>query len=255
MDAEGRLIGVNTAILSQSGGNLGIGFAIPVNLARSVMESLINHGRVVRGYLGVNIQDIQPAMASHFGMDGSAGALIADVVPGSPADAAGLEAGDVVVEFSGKKIKDSRHMKLPVGQSAPNQGYDLEINRGGEVTMIEVSLDELSDKSSQWASSSSRDAESYWPGDMQLEELTPDLRRQFQIPSRIKGVLVSGVKQGGAAWQAGIRPGAVIREINQLPVASLADLDGMRLGDEESLVRICYKGSSNYRVIRSKPLG
>lgn len=255
VDAEGRLIGVNTAILSQSGGNLGIGFAIPVNLARSVMESLINHGRVVRGYLGVNIQDIQPAMASHFGMDGSAGALIADVVPGSPADAAGLEAGDVVVEFSGKKIKDSRHMKLLVGQSAPNQGYDLEINRGGEVTTIEVSLDELSDKSSQWASSSSRDAESYWPGDMQLEELTPDLRRQFQIPSRIKGVLVSGVKQGGAAWQAGIRPGAVIREINQLPVASLADLDGMRLGDEESLVRIWYKGSSNYRVIRSKPLG
>ena len=146
-------------------------------------------------------------------------------------------------------------MKLLVGQSAPNQGYDLEINRGGEVTTIEVSLDELSDKSSQWASSSSRDAESYWPGDMQLEELTPDLRRQFQIPSRIKGVLVSGVKQGGAAWQAGIRPGAVIREINQLPVASLADLDGMRLGDEESLVRIWYKGSSNYRVIRSKPLG
>ncbi|HAO65407.1 MAG TPA: peptidase S1, partial [Verrucomicrobiales bacterium] len=189
VDAEGRLIGVNTAILSQSGGNLGIGFAIPVNLARSVMESLINHGHVVRGYLGVNIQDVQPAMASHFGMEGSTGALIADVVPGSPADAAGLQAGDVVVEFGGKKIKDSRHLKLVVGQSAPNQGYGLEINRGGELTAIEVSLDELSDKGSQWASQSGRNAESYWPGDMQLEELTPELRRQFQIPSRIKGIL------------------------------------------------------------------
>lgn len=255
VDAEGRLIGVNTAILSQSGGNLGIGFAIPVNLARSVMESLINHGHVVRGYLGVNIQDVQPAMASHFGMEGSTGALIADVVPGSPADAAGLQAGDVVVEFGGKKIKDSRHLKLVVGQSAPNQGYGLEINRGGELTAIEVSLDELSDKGSQWASQSGRNAESYWPGDMQLEELTPELRRQFQIPSRIKGILVSGVKQGRAAWQAGVRPGAVIREINQLPVASLADLDGMQLGDGESLVRIWYKGASNYRVIRSEPLG
>ena len=233
VDAEGRLIGVNTAILSQSGGNLGIGFAIPVNLARSVMESLINHGHVVRGYLGVNIQDVQPAMASHFGMEGSTGALIADVVPGSPADAAGLQAGDVVVEFGGKKIKDSRHLKLVVGQSAPNQGYGLEINRGGELTAIEVSLDELSDKGSQWASQSGRNAESYWPGDMQLEELTPELRRQFQIPSRIKGILVSGVKQGGAAWQAGVRPGAVIREINQLPVASLADMDGMQLGEGE----------------------
>jgi len=255
VDAEGRLIGVNTAILSQSGGNLGIGFAIPVNLARSVMESLINHGHVVRGYLGVNIQDVQPAMASHFGMDGSAGALIADVVPGSPADAAGLQAGDVVVEFGGKKIKDSRHMKLLVGQSAPNQGYGLEIKRGGELTTIEVSLDELNDKGPQWASQSSRNAESYWSGDMQLEDLTPDLRRQFQIPSRIKGILVSGVKQGGAAWQAGVRPGAVICEINQSAVDSMADLGSMQIVEGESLVRIWYKGASIYRVIRSEPMG
>jgi serine protease Do len=156
VDAEGRLIGVNTAILSQSGGNLGIGFAIPINLARSVMESLIDHGHVVRGYLGVNIQDVQPSMAAHFGLDENTGALIADVVPDSPAEAAGLKAGDVVVEFNGKMIKDSRHLKLVVGQSAPNQGYDLEINRGGKLTSMQVSLDELSDNGPQWANRSSR---------------------------------------------------------------------------------------------------
>jgi serine protease Do len=255
VDAEGRLIGVNTAILSQSGGNLGIGFAIPINLARSVMESLIDHGHVVRGYLGVNIQDVQPAMAAHFGLDENTGALIADVVPDSPAEAAGLKAGDVVVEFNGKMIKDSRHLKLVVGQSAPNQGYDLEINRGGKLTSMQVSLDELSDNGPQWANRSSLKKDSYWPSDMKLEGLTPDLRRQYQIPSRIDGILVTGVKQGGAAWQAGIRPGAVIREVNQLPVDSLDDLDGIQWGESETLVRIWHQGGSTYRVIQKNPLG
>lgn len=255
VDAEGRLIGVNTAILSQSGGNLGIGFAIPVNLARSVMESLIDHGHVVRGYLGVNIQDVQPAMAAHFGLDENAGALVADVVPDSPAEAAGLKAGDVVVEFGGKKIKDSRHLKLIVGQSAPNQGYDLEVNRGGKVKSLEVSLDELSDNGPQWANHSPRSSQSYWPDDMKLEDLTPELRRQYQIPSRVEGVLVTGVKQGGSAWQAGIRPGAVIHEINRLPVSSVDDLAKIQLNEKGTLARVWFNGGSTYRVIQNDPLG
>src|SRR5439155_5211572 len=114
VDAEGRLVGINTAILSRSGGNQGIGFAIPANLTRDVMTSLVKDGRVTRGYLGVMIQDVTPALAKEFKLKEGSGALVGDVTPNSPAEKAGLKSGDVLIEFNGKKVTDSRHLKLEV---------------------------------------------------------------------------------------------------------------------------------------------
>ena len=119
VDADGRLIGINTAMLSESGGSQGIGFAIPVNLARDVMGSLITDGHVTRGYLGVMIQDVTPALAKEFKLKDNTGALVGDVTPKGPADKAGLKSGDLVVEFNGKKVADSRHLKLEVASTHP----------------------------------------------------------------------------------------------------------------------------------------
>jgi len=119
VDADGRLIAINTAILSRSGGNQGIGFAIPVNLARDVMDSLIKEGHVTRGYLGVMIQDVTPALAKEFKLKDEKGALVSDVTPNSPAEKAGLQDGDIITEFNGKQVSDSRHLKLEVGRTHP----------------------------------------------------------------------------------------------------------------------------------------
>src|SRR5439155_24268749 len=120
VDAEGRLIGVNTAILSRSGGNQGIGFAIPSNLARTAMEGLVKNGHVVRSYLGVNIQDLTPALAREFDLKNTSGGVVgSDIITRSPAEKAGFKAGDVITEFNGKPVRDSGHLKLQVAQTAP----------------------------------------------------------------------------------------------------------------------------------------
>ncbi|XOV70002.1 MAG: Do family serine endopeptidase [Verrucomicrobiota bacterium] len=255
VDAQGRLVGINTAILSRSGGNLGIGFAIPINLARSVMESLIDHGQVVRGFLGVNIQDVNPTMARYFDLDSNAGAVIADVVADSPAEASGLKAGDVVVKFDGKTVKDSRHLKLLVGQSVPEKDYSVEVVRGGKIKELDVALGTLDSDTPKWASRSSKYSNQEWPNDMRLSELNPELRREYDIPGRVDGLLVTGVKQGSEAWNAGIRPGAVIEEVNRVTVESFKDLGKVDFAGDEVLVRVWMEGNYVYRVLKDGSMG
>ena len=143
VDADGRLIGINTAILSRSGGNQGIGFAIPVNLARDVMGSLIKDGQVTRGYLGVMIQDLTPALAKEFKLKDTTGALIGDVTPKGPADKAGLKSGDLLVEFNGKTVTDSRHLKLEVARTQPGETVPVKILRDGTSKTLEVTVKTL----------------------------------------------------------------------------------------------------------------
>ncbi|HYV30469.1 MAG TPA: Do family serine endopeptidase, partial [Candidatus Binatia bacterium] len=137
VDAEGRLIGINTAILSRSGGNQGIGFAIPTNLARDVMENLAKFGKVTRGYLGVMIQDITPALAKEFDLKDQKGALVGDVLPKSPAEKAGLKSGDVILEFNGKPVRDSRQLKLQVARIKPGEHVPVKLLRNGSSKTLE----------------------------------------------------------------------------------------------------------------------
>src|SRR6266436_2262709 len=143
VDAEGRLIGINTAILSRSGGNQGIGFAIPSNLARDVAQSLVRDGHVTRGYLGVMIQDVNPALAKEFKLKDNTGAIVGDVTEKSPAEKAGLKEGDVILEFNGKKVTDSRHLKLEVARTQPGESVPLKVLRDGATKNIEVTVKEL----------------------------------------------------------------------------------------------------------------
>src|SRR5712671_1745326 len=142
VDADGRLIGINTAILSRSGGNQGIGFAIPANLTRDVMGSLIKDGHVTRGFLGVMIQDVTPALAKQFNLKDSTGALVGDVTPRSPAERAGFKTGDVILEFNGKKVSDSRHLKLEVARVSPGEAVPVKILRDGSNKTLEVKVKE-----------------------------------------------------------------------------------------------------------------
>jgi serine protease Do len=255
VDAKGRLVGINTAILSRSGGNMGIGFAIPMNLARHVMESLVEHGQVVRGYLGVSIQDVTQEMQDYLDLPAKQGALVADVFKDSPAASAGLKPGDVVTQFDGKPVGNHRELKLIIGQSQPGENYGMEILRQGEKTTLQVELATLGSDPRQPLNVSSVSERYAWMQDLDLEELTPLMRRQFDVPNSISGVLVTEVRPGSAAWETGLRAGVVINEINRKPVERIEDLRASSAMGQSILLRIWYNGQYAYRVLSLEDRG
>jgi serine protease Do len=143
VDIDGRLVGINTAILSRTGGNQGIGFAVPVNLARYIMERLISDGKVTRGYLGVKMQALTPELATQLKLSGQTGALVGEVTPNSPAEKAGLKKNDVIIEFDGKGVTDSRHFRLMVAEKPPGSNVSVKVFRDGKQQTFTVELGEL----------------------------------------------------------------------------------------------------------------
>jgi len=258
VDAQGRLVGINTAIISRTGGNNGIGFAVPVNLAKSVMDQLIEHGKVVRGFMGVNIQDIDPALAAQFDLKESKGALVSEVTPNSPAQKAGIESGDVILEFNGKPVTDSRHLKLAAGATAPGTKVPVKISRDGKSKELTVTLKELPGE--QLAKSDSPST----PGDtdalkgVAVEDINSNTRQQFGLPRDIKGALVTDVDQNSASYEAGLRPGDVILSIDRKPVASAEDavtLSENIKNKSSILLRIWSKGGTRFLVVDESKVG
>ncbi|MCU0771166.1 MAG: Do family serine endopeptidase [Verrucomicrobia bacterium] len=245
VDVKGRLIGINQSIFSGSGGSDGIGFAVPVNLARNVVEQLIASGRVSRGYIGVNIQPLSPDLAQAFGIDDASGALVSEVVPGSPGDKAGLQPGDVIVQYDGRKVDDSAHLRLMASQTAPGTEVELKLVRDGKGRELSVRLGELPSELATRQGSPGTGS----PGDrdsldgVSVDDLTGEIRRQMGIPARIDGALVTGVEQGCNAFEAGLREGDVIVEINQKPVEDAATAVKLseEARDERILLRVWSK--------------
>lgn len=252
VDVDGRLLGINTAILSRSGGNQGIGFAIPSNLARDVMESLIADGKVTRGYLGVMIQDLNPTLARKFKVEGRKGALVGDVSPKGPADKAGLSSGDVITEFAGKAINDSRHLKLQVARVKPGEKVDVRVIRNGEEKTLTVNVGEQPNPQAL-AKNDPADTggEQGTLNGVAVNDLTRETRRQFDVPGRVQGALVTEVDPESAAYAAGLREGDVILEINREKVASAED--AVRLTenppDKTTLVKVWSKGGQRFLVV------
>ncbi|MBX3744302.1 MAG: Do family serine endopeptidase [Verrucomicrobiae bacterium] len=263
VDVAGRLIGINTAIVSSGGGNNGVGFAVPSNLARSVLEGLVEHGRVVRGFLGVNIQGLNPMLAEQFGLpEGSTtGALVAEVTPRSPAERSGIQSGDVIRTFDGREVRDGRHLTLLVGQTPPAKEVTVGLYRDGKPREVSVVLEERSE-SRQLAGLGGRGgpASAADIGGLQgvvVADLTANLRQQYRIPRDVTGALVTGVDGESAAAAAGLREGDVIREINRRSVrdaeAAIEAVQGLE--NARILLRIWREGGTLFLGVDERRQG
>ena len=254
VDAQGRLVGINTAILSRSGGNDGVGFAVPANMARNVMEDLISSGHVTRAYLGVMVQDLTPALAREFKAgEHTAGALIGDVPEHSPAAKAGLEEGDIVTAFAGQPVKDARGLKLAVGSRKPGENAELKVLREGTEKTLTATLEAQpgADNAVPASHHASGKHEQGTLNGVGVGDLDKATRREAGIPSDVKGALITSVDESSPAWEAGLRPGDVIEQINRQPVTGAED--AVKLTEapagQETLLRVWSRGGSRYVTV------
>ena len=256
VDVEGRLIGMNTAILSRSGGNQGVGFAVPTNLARWVMESLVNTGRVERGFLGVNIQDLTPQLAQQFKMDAAKGALVSGVSPDSPAEKAGVKSGDVITDFNGKPVNDSRHLKLQVGSTTPGAAVPMNVLRDGKTVTLSVTVKELPGDKLADATPAAGNADDALHG-VGVADLDHATREQLRVPSHIKGAVVASVEEDSAAYDAGLREGDVILEINRQPVKNAEQATTLceKPASKVTLVKVWSRAGTRFIVVDESNAG
>ncbi len=248
VDAEGRLVGINTAIISGSGGNQGIGFAVPVNLARHVMERLLAGGKVTRGYLGILPQDLSPGLAKSFGLADQNGTLVGNVFPNTPAEKAGIKAGDVIVAFNGKDVSDAHSFMLAVSECSPGSPATVKLLRNGQTKTVSVNLAELPVRMSPGQNSRANpDSSSSTVADaldgVTVSDMDNDVRRQLKIPGDLQGALVANVEQDSNSAEAGLQRGDVIVEINRQPVNSAED--AVKLGrlakGEQILLKVWHR--------------
>lgn len=250
VDLHGDLVGINTAILTGNagGGNEGIGFAIPINMARNVMDQLIAHGKVIRGYLGLYPEDLTPELAKQFGFAGEGGALIGDVSPDTPASKAGLEKGDIIVELNGQPVRSANDLRLRISQTAPGTKVELTIFRDGKTRSIAVTLGEL--PLSAEAATPEAGGGKALQG-VQVQALTPDVAQQLGLPASTTGVVISAVDPSSPAAEAGLSRGDVIQEVNHKPVRSVAQYREALAGtdDQPVLLLVNHGGITEYVVI------
>lgn len=226
VDAEGRLIGINQSIVSRSGGSAGVGFAIPSNLARSVVEGMSANGKIARGYLGVNMQpEITPELAKAFGLPDTSGVLVVEVMANSPAARSGVERDDVIVEFNGKKVSDRRNLRLMVSQVTPETKATLKVIRDGKEKNLTVTIGaqppELFGSTTEEPSVKSADKPDDFIEGVEIANLNRVARERGGYPSEIRGVLVTRVDEDSRAADAELREGDVIVEINRVSVRNV----------------------------------
>jgi len=253
VDIEGRLIGINTSILSRSGGNQGIGFAVPANLCRWVADSLITKGKVERGYLGVHIQTLTPELAKAFKTNRVQGAVVIDVTPDSAAEQAGFKSGDVVVEFNSRPIESADQLKLQVAETPPGSSIPVQVDRNGQAMNLNVTLKELpSDALAKNGPSVSRGEHDALTG-VEVTDLDRDARNELRIPNTVKGTVITQVEPSSPAYEAGLRENDVILEINRQPIQSTEDFTKATTGKGRSgqtLVKVWNQNGTHYVAVQ-----
>jgi len=254
------VLGVNTAIFSPSGGNVGIGFAIPANLARPVIDSLKETGRVARGWLGVRIQSVTPEIAESLGLPDDEGALVASVTAGGPADEADIRPGDVIVAFNGQKIEKMRGLPRIVAETEIGEEVVVDVWRRGEQIEVAVTLGELpSDRElaqmdQNGVEGAPTDRAEFGSLGLTVATITDELRDEFDLPAETAGVVVVDVAPEGPAAAEELRPGDVIVDVDQDPVTSPAEMaavvDAARdEGQPSVLLLISRQGDHRFVVL------
>ncbi len=241
---RGELVGINTAILSHgSGGNEGIGFAIPINLARSVMSQILDHGKVNRAYLGIMIQDVTPGISKAMGLKAMKGALVGDVTPNGPAQKSGVQRGDVVLEVNGKEIEDSRQLRMTISMMDPNATVNLKLLRNGNPTSVSVKLGDLPPDKEQ-AKAEEGPSEQALDG-VTVENLDSQTIRELGLPAATTGVVVTDVSPSSPLASAGLQRGDVIQEVNHQSVKTVAQFqEAIRKAGNNPLLLVNRKGST-----------
>jgi serine protease Do len=247
VNLQGQAIGINTAIASRTGGYMGIGFAIPINMARSICEQLIESGSVTRGYVGVTIQELTKDLAASFGIEGTDGVLIGDVQADSPAAEAGLQAGDVIVEFDGQQVTDMAPFRNLVAQTSPGNKVQLQVIRDGQRKSLTITIGALPDSPAERAAKASDEVESQG---FTVRPLDADLAERLGLDEQ-QGVVVASVEPGSAAARAGLEAGMLIEQVNRTPVSSIAEFkQALKDGkDKTTLLRVKTGDHSRYVVI------
>lgn len=245
---RGELIGINTAIIAHgSAGNQGIGFAIPANMARNVMQQIVEHGKVTRAYLGIVPQDVTPDIAKQFGQKEARGALVADVSAGSPAQKSGLERGDIILDVNGKPVADSNELRMTISMMAPDSDAKLKVLRNGSEREITVKLDAMpTERASKSEDKSDGSANSALSG-VSVENLDAQSTNELGLSPNTKGVVVTNVDPSSEAAEAGLRRGDVIQEVNRQPIKNTSDFErAMRSSKDKHLLLVNRNGSTMF---------
>lgn len=257
INIDGKVIGINGAILpGNQGGNIGIGFAIPINMAKEILNDLKSKKGVSRGWLGVVIQQITPELAKALSLPGTEGALVADVSPGGPADKAGLKRGDVITKFGGKEVKTSQDLPRMVAGNKPGSMVELQVERLGQSKTVRMALGDLKEGEKTFKKETKPQEETYEDLGIVVENITPEIEQALGLPKGVKGVVVAGIDPRGVAAQAGLQRGDVVEEVNRQPVTNTKQFDEAitRVGAEESLLLTVRRGTnSTFIVIEPAP--
>ncbi|MFZ0885166.1 MAG: DegQ family serine endoprotease [Candidatus Acidiferrales bacterium] len=249
IDIHGNLVGINTAILSHgSGGNEGVGFAIPMSMVKPVMDQILEHGKVVRGYLGVYIQDVTPEIAKAFNFTQNGGALVGDVSPGTPGARAGLKKGDVIVKLDGQPVNSANDLRLNISQMAPGTNVKLGVWRDDKVQDFNVTLGELPEKAT--AENNSEQGEGGGLQGVEVQDLTPDIAQQINVPPGTHGVVVTSVDPSSPAASS-LSNGDVIQEINHKPISNVSEYRQAMagVGKQPVLLLVNHGGRTLYTVV------
>jgi serine protease Do len=248
VNERGDLIGINTAILSGSQGNQGIGFAIPVSVARNVTDQILRNGKVTRAYLGVMSEVVTPALAKAFHQKEPAGALISEVKQASPAAHAGLEKGDIILAVNGKPIRNSAQLAMTISLMQPGSEVKLKVLRDGAEREMPARLEEMPAESAK-ASKEPGETETGMDG-VSVEDVTARNARQLGVPSDTAGVVVTAVDPASRAAVNGLRPGDVIVEVNRKPVRNTAEFEqALKQSADETLLLVSRRGSTLFLAV------
>jgi serine protease Do len=248
VNVRGELVGINAAIFSTSGGYQGIGFAVPSNMAKAVMDSLVKRGKVVRGWLGVTIQPLTPELAKQFNLKEDNGALIRDVTEGGPAEKAGILRGDVIIDYEGKKIDDPNQLRNMVANTEPGKEVQLTIIHENKTEKKRVTIGELP---TEMEKTSTGEYNNLLRG-VSVKDITPELMTQLNLPKRLKGVVVTDIGEDSPAAMA-LAPGDVIQEINRQKIMNVKEYETLaaKLKPDDNILLLVYRNGSSIFITLS----